>query len=87
MEVVCLILGLTLTSQPCSHAFWVLTSLHLSPFLLKMFLLFLYIYRGPVDLLYHCVVVVAQWSEHCMLKACSPGSIPSYCQMFAFQLR
>ena len=26
MEVVCLILGPTLTSKPCSHAFWVLTS-------------------------------------------------------------
>ena len=33
MEVVCLILG---PSQPCLHAFWVLTSLHLS-LLLKMF--------------------------------------------------
>ena len=41
MEVVCLILGPMLTSQPCSHAFWVLTSLHLPSFLLKMFLLFL----------------------------------------------
>ena len=29
MEVVCLILGPMLASQPCSHAFWVLTSLHL----------------------------------------------------------
>ena len=38
MEVVCLILGLT--PKPCSHAFWVLTSLHLPSFLLKMFLLF-----------------------------------------------
>ena len=37
MEVVCLILGPTLTSQP-----WVLTSLHLPSFLLKMFLLFLF---------------------------------------------
>ena len=44
MEVVCLILGPTLTSQPCLHAFWVLTSLHLPSFLLKMFLLFFYIY-------------------------------------------
>ena len=32
MEVVCLILGPMLASQPCSHAFWVLTSLHL-PFI------------------------------------------------------
>ena len=40
-EVVCLLLGTTLTSQTCSHAFWVLMSLHLSPFLLKIFLLFL----------------------------------------------
>ena len=37
MEVVCLILGPMLTSRPCSHTFWVLTSLHLLPFLLKMF--------------------------------------------------
>ena len=36
MEVVCLILGPILASQSCLHAFWVLTSLHLS-FLLKMF--------------------------------------------------
>ena len=28
MEVVCLILGPTLTSRPCSHTFWVLMSLH-----------------------------------------------------------
>ena len=41
MEVVCLILGPTLTYQPCWHGFWVLTSLHLPSFLLKMFLLFL----------------------------------------------
>ena len=40
MEVVCLILGPMLASQPCSHAFWVLTSLHLS-FLLKMFFIIL----------------------------------------------
>ena len=37
MEVVCLILGPTSAYQPCSHAFWVLTSLHLLSFLLKMF--------------------------------------------------
>ena len=36
MEVVCLILGPTLTPRPCSHTFRVLTSLHL-PLLLKMF--------------------------------------------------
>ena len=42
MEVVCLILGTTLTSQTCSHTFWVLTSLHL-PFLLKMFFIILLI--------------------------------------------
>ena len=29
MEVVCLILGPMLASQPCLHAFWVLTSLHI----------------------------------------------------------
>ena len=39
MEVVCLILGPILASQPCSHAFWVLTSL---PLLFLCFLLFLF---------------------------------------------
>ena len=52
MEAVCLILGPTLTSQPCSHAFWVLTSLHLPSFLLKMFLLFLYQYICVSCILY-----------------------------------
>ena len=42
MEVVCLILGPMLTSQPCLHAFWVLASLHLS-FSLKMFFIILVI--------------------------------------------
>ena len=37
MEVVCLILGPMLASQPCSHAFGVLTPLHLPSFSLKMF--------------------------------------------------
>ena len=41
MEVVCLILGPMLASQPCSHAFWVLTSLHLLSFLLKMLFIIL----------------------------------------------
>ena len=41
MEVVCLILGPMLASQPCLHAFWVLTSLHLLSFLLKMFFIIL----------------------------------------------
>ena len=40
MEVVCLILG-GLASQSCSHAFWVLTSLHLLSFLVKMFFIIL----------------------------------------------
>ena len=35
MEVVCLILGPMLASQPCSHAFWVLTSLQILSFLLE----------------------------------------------------
>ena len=34
MEVVCLILGPMLASQPCLHVFWVLTSLYLLSFLL-----------------------------------------------------
>ena len=38
------ILGPMLASQPCSHAFWVLTSLHILPFLLKMFFLLFTIY-------------------------------------------
>ena len=46
MEVVCLILGPTLTSRPCLHTFWALTSLHLVTFLLKMFLLFLFFSNG-----------------------------------------
>ena len=37
MQVVCLILGPMLASQLFSHAFWVLTFLHLLSFLLKMF--------------------------------------------------
>ena len=41
MEVVCLILCPMLASQPCSHTFWVLTSLHLLSFLLKMFFIIL----------------------------------------------
>ena len=41
MEVVCLILGPMLASQPRSHAFWVLMSLHLLSFLLKMFFIIL----------------------------------------------
>ena len=41
MEVVCLILGPMLASQPCSYAFSVLTSLHLVSFLLKMFFIIL----------------------------------------------
>ena len=41
MEVVCLILGPMSASQPCSHPFWVLTSLHLLSFLLKMFFIIL----------------------------------------------
>ena len=41
MEVVCLILGPMLASQPCLYAFWVLTSLHLLSLLLKMFFIIL----------------------------------------------
>ena len=37
MEVVCLILGTILASQPCLEAFWVSIFLHILPFLLKMF--------------------------------------------------
>ena len=48
MEVVCLILGPMLASQPCSHAFWVLTSLHLLSFLLKMFFIILVLMSNDV---------------------------------------
>ena len=41
MEVVRLILGPMLVSKPCLLAFWVLTSLHLLSFLLKMFFIIL----------------------------------------------
>ena len=39
MKVVSLIFGRMLDSQPCLHAFWVLTSLYL--LLLKMFIIIL----------------------------------------------
>ena len=50
VEVVCLILGPT---EPCSHAFWVLTSLHLLSFLLEMFFIIL------VDIkeLLYCMII------------------------------
>ena len=55
MEVVCLILGPMLASQPCSHAFWVLTSLHLLSLLLKIFfiilVLFTIYYKAPKNLI------------------------------------
>ena len=50
MEVVGLILGPMLASQPCSHAFWVLTSLHLLSFLLKMFFIILYNYKIKINI-------------------------------------
>ena len=50
MEVVCLILGPMLASQPCLHAFWVLTSLHLLSFLLFLFPLFFV--RNRVNILF-----------------------------------
>ena len=49
MEVVCLILGPKLASQPCLLAFWVLTSLHLLSFLLKMFFIILVIFMLSND--------------------------------------
>ena len=56
MEV---ILGRMLASQPCLHAFWVLASLHILSFLLKMFfiiLVYIYIYTY----LFLIVVIIAQ---------------------------
>ena len=50
MEVVCLILGRMLASQPCSHAFWVLTSLHLLSFLLKMFFYYSCVHYDDITL-------------------------------------
>ena len=54
MEMVCLILAPMLASQPCLHAFWVLTSLHLLSFLLKMFFIILvsiFFFRNGVNIL------------------------------------
>ena len=45
MEVVCLILGPMLASQPCLHAFWVLTSLHVLSFYWKGFLIIYIIHK------------------------------------------
>ena len=41
MKVVCFIFVRMLASQPCLNAFWVLTSLYLLLFLLKMFIIIL----------------------------------------------
>ena len=57
MEVVCLILGPKLASQPCLLAFWVLTSLHLLSFLLKMFfiiLVFIDFFLNDVNVFVDC---------------------------------
>ena len=64
MEVVCLILGPTLTSRPCSHMFWVLTSLHLS-FLLKIFLLFLFPYNPTYNTIYVVPIYTAIKTKNC----------------------
>ena len=59
MEVVCLILGPMLASQPCSHAFWVLTSLHFLSFLLKMFFIILYLLYNYIIIMYNHIHVHA----------------------------
>ena len=41
--------GPMLASQPCLHAFWVLTSLHLLSFLLKMSFIILVCIRNSID--------------------------------------
>ena len=48
MEVVCLILGPMLASQPCSHAFWVLSSL-------QHFIENVFYYSCPIGCLFNCL--------------------------------
>ena len=63
MEVVTLILGTMLASQPCSHDFWVLTFLHLISFLSKMFFLLLF----PLFLFF------SQWCEYVFVDCGNTG--------------
>ena len=84
MEVVCLILGPMLASRPCSHTFWVLTSLHLLSFLLKMFFIILvfivFFSLNGVNMFVQCrlqkywcklhVYIMKSYNHKC-IKACS----------------
>ena len=77
MEVVCLILDLMLPFQPCSHAFWVLMSLHLFSFYWKYFLLFLFFFSeseyffGNTDVSYTSY----ESYNHKCIKVCSPMKV------------
>ena len=80
MEVVCLILCLMLASQPFSHAFWVLTSLHLLSFLLKMFFIILisiaFFFLNGVNIFcrlqkYWCELYIMKSYNHIFIKICS----------------
>ena len=80
MEVVCLILGPMLASQPCSHAFWVLTSLHLLSFLLKMFFYYscfhCVFFLNGVNIFctlqkYWCKLYIMKSYNHIFIKMCS----------------
>ena len=79
MEVVCLILGPMLASQPCLPAFWVLTSLHLLSFLLKMFfiiLVFIVFFLNGVNIFfcrlqkYYNYIIMKSCNQKC-IKICS----------------
>ena len=76
MEVVGLILGPMLASQPCLHTFWVLTSLHLLSFLLKIFFIILVsivFFLNGVNILcrlqkYWCKLYIMHSYNHISLK-------------------
>ena len=67
------------SSQPCSHAFWVLTSLHLLSFLLKMFFIILVsivFFLNDVNIFcrwqkYWCKLYIIKSYNHIFIKFCS----------------
>ena len=87
MEVVCLILGPKLASQPCLLAFWVLTSLHLLSFLLKMFFYYscynidvyysIVVYCSDADVIGDCFGVDITYST-AVINRSGPMGTPTY---------
>ena len=98
MEVVCLILGPKLASQPCLLAFWVLTSLHLLSFLLKMFFIILVsivFFLNGVNIFcrlqkYWCKLYYIMKSyNHIFIKICSSMKVGYFnylCILFHLQM-